>query len=92
MFKFLLFLLILYFLYRFFQKKRRPDVSTGRQDTFFRKPPPKVTDVLVQDPVCGSYVSSKDALVARDKDGNDVYFCSEKCRSSFLQQQSEKGQ
>lgn len=92
MFKFLLFLLILYLLYRFLQKKRHSNAQTGRYGNFSPPPPPpsKITDVLVQDPVCGAYVSSKDALVAKDKDGKVVHFCSEKCRESFVKQ-NEKG-
>jgi len=37
---------------------------------------------LIQDPVCGMYVSPK---VARQKtvEGKTHYFCSEKCRDSF---------
>lgn len=91
MFKFLLFLLILYLLYRFFQKKRRQNTYTGRQDHFPPPPPSKITDVLVQDPICGAYVSSKDAVIVKDKDGKEVHFCSAKCRDSFLKQQQEKG-
>jgi len=43
---------------------------------------PSLGGELIQDPVCGMYVSPK---VARNKtvDGKTHYFCSDKCRDSF---------
>jgi YHS domain-containing protein len=40
---------------------------------------PTTTGRLVQDPVCGTYVSQQTALSARNE-----FFCSEECRSKFL--------
>lgn len=39
-------------------------------------------DVLVQDPVCKTFIPRKDALKA-EKDGKTFYFCSEGCLKQF---------
>jgi YHS domain-containing protein len=39
--------------------------------------------VLVQDPVCRTFIPRKDALKA-EKDGQEYFFCSEGCRKRFL--------
>ena len=44
-------------------------------------------DVLVQDPVCGTYVP-KGQAVRLKKEGKELFFCSEKCRDAYS---SEKG-
>ena len=46
-------------------------------------------DILVEDPVCHSYVPKKEAVKAI-KDGETHYFCSEKCCQTFLDEQGEK--
>ena len=38
---------------------------------------------MVRDPVCGTYVVPGNAPAARDRDGVH-YFCSDKCRETFL--------
>ncbi len=45
-------------------------------------PPPTAAEpgVLVQDPVCGTFVDRSRALVAKDRMGEMRYFCSEACR------------
>ena len=46
-------------------------------------PPPPPTDepgVLVQDPVCGTFVDRTGALAERGRNGEMRYFCSEDCR------------
>jgi YHS domain-containing protein len=40
-------------------------------------------DVLVQDPVCKTFIPRREALRA-DKDGATYYFCSEGCLKRFL--------
>lgn len=40
-------------------------------------------ELMVRDPVCGTFVVQSRALSARGKDGAQ-YFCSETCRQSFL--------
>ena len=41
-----------------------------------------VDDVLVQDPVCKTYIAQRDSIHLQ-QDGNDFYFCSEQCRDRF---------
>lgn len=38
---------------------------------------------MVRDPICGLYVSSRDAVTGF-KDGRTVYFCSEECKQRFM--------
>ena len=42
-------------------------------------------DELVQDPVCKLYVPRREAVELREQDA-PVYFCSEKCRDQYVQQ------
>ena len=46
-----------------------------------------VSDVLVQDPVCGVYCPKKKALTAIYR-GKVYNFCSEECRQKFLQEKA----
>ncbi|MCK9296641.1 MAG: YHS domain-containing protein [Desulfobulbaceae bacterium] len=50
---------------------------------------PAVQDVLVEDPVCHTYVPQKQAIQAA-KDGKIYYFCSEKCCQTFLAGKGEQ--
>jgi len=45
-------------------------------------------DVLVEDPVCHTYVPKKQAVVAQQGD-TTYFFCSEKCRDTFLREKGE---
>ncbi|PID73612.1 MAG: TRASH domain protein [Desulfobacterales bacterium] len=49
--------------------------------------PPQMTDTMVQDPVCRTYLPRNDALTLRHG-GKTVYFCSEKCRNAFLKEKT----
>jgi YHS domain-containing protein len=46
-------------------------------------------DVLVEDPVCHTYVPQQQAIRAV-KDGKIYYFCSEKCCQTFLAGKGEQ--
>jgi YHS domain-containing protein len=48
---------------------------------------PASHDVLVEDPVCHTYIPKGQAIVYKSRD-EIHYFCSEKCRQTFV---SEKG-
>jgi YHS domain-containing protein len=45
-------------------------------------------DVLVQDPVCKTYVPKGQAIAVKQGHGA-FYFCSEKCKAAFLEQKGE---
>lgn len=46
---------------------------------------PQDGGVMVRDRVCDTYLPRERAILHRGDDGVDRYFCSEKCRSSFLE-------
>ena len=77
---------LLYILYRllFGGKKRRMKAAAqkGRGGQLAGH------DVLVEDPICHTYIPKKQALVVQ-QDDKSYFFCSEKCRETFL---SEKGE
>lgn len=74
--------ILIFILYRLIigpKKKRSPfsrskgeDVETTRRD------------ILVEDPVCHSYVPKKEAIRGY-KGGETFYFCSEGCAQTFLE-------
>jgi uncharacterized protein len=43
----------------------------------------EVDDVLVQDPVCKTYIAQRDSIQLR-QDGKVLYFCSEQCRDRYI--------
>jgi len=43
---------------------------------------PREPEVLVQDPVCGTFIPRREALKVQ-KDGRDYFFCSEGCLKRF---------
>jgi YHS domain-containing protein len=51
---------------------------------------PAKGEVMVRDPMCGTYVVQARALSARGRDGQH-YFCSEKCRDEYLSAGREAG-
>ncbi len=72
---------LLYILYRLlFGGKKRRVKSAGKKERGGQLP---AHDVLVEDPVCHTYVPKKHAVVTRQGD-TTYYFCSEKCRDTFL--------
>lgn len=64
-------------------RKKKVGKSRQSQDASAR-----ITDVLVEDPVCHKLVPQQQAL-SLEKDGETFYFCSEECCSKF---RSEKGE
>jgi len=49
----------------------------------------KVSDILVEDPVCHALVPRQQAIHLQHK-GEIVYFCSEECCNIFIQQGEEE--
>ena len=60
--------------------------SDGRSSTSaFRESGEKMVNDMAQDPQCGVYVDTKQAISARA--GNEIiYFCSEECRKKYLKE------
>lgn len=46
---------------------------------------PEKGELMVRDPVCGTFVVPSRAVTARDRSGTH-FFCSEKCRQAYLPQ------
>jgi YHS domain-containing protein len=49
--------------------------------------PSDVDDVLVQDPVCKTYIAQRDSIQLR-RNGKTICFCSEQCRDRFIGSQT----
>jgi len=88
MMRFILFLLLAYcgyLLWRYVKKKvLLPEQDRGQAA---KQGHPTVAE-LVQDPQCGVYVV-KDKAVKDKIGGKEVYFCSETCRSRYIERKKE---
>ena len=49
----------------------------------------EVDDVLVQDPVCKTYIAQRSAIPLKT-DEKTIYFCSEACRDRYLESRSNE--
>jgi YHS domain-containing protein len=49
----------------------------------------EVDDVLVQDPVCETYIAQRSGIPL-EEDGKVIYFCSEACRNRYLESRSNE--
>lgn len=74
--------LLFYFLYRLLFTPKKPG---SRRETRGRHLEEENNNILVEDPVCHTYVVQGQSLSAV-KDGKKYYFCSEECRQKFLSQ------
>jgi len=75
--------LLAYILYKLLLGPRK---TIGREDGPGRKAatgPIRSEDILVEDPVCHTYIPRGQAIVDK-RDGRIYHFCSEKCRDKFL--------
>jgi uncharacterized protein len=68
-----------YVAYRVVRKLKEMFTVTGPTQQAPKVPQP---DVLVQDPVCGTFIPRQEALKLT-KDGQDYFFCSEGCLKRF---------
>lgn len=67
-----------------FSTKEGPDPSEKSAPG----PSDQLTDVLVEDPVCGTLVPREQA-VKLEHDGETFYFCSQKCCDEFISQKGD---
>lgn len=79
-------LLLGYLAYRFVRKVKESFTPTGQTRP---TPGPPEPDVLVQDPVCETFIPRKEALKLT-RDGQDYFFCSEGCLKRFQRQGGPK--
>jgi uncharacterized protein len=72
-------LLLGYVVYRVVRKLKEMFTLSGPTQQSPKMPQP---DVLVQDPICGTFIPRQEALKFT-KDGQDYFFCSEGCLKRF---------
>ena len=78
--------ILLYILYRLLMgalKRKLSGMSAQKQENGVPS-----HDILVQDPVCKTYVPKGQAIAVKQGYGS-FYFCSEKCKATFLAQKGE---
>ena len=83
--KLLILVLIGYLAYRSFKSWM---LKSSQQNTMQGDAAAEIDDDMVKDPCCGVYFAKRDGVLLRHQ-GQDIYFCSEACRDTFL---SSKGQ
>lgn len=76
---------LLYIAFRVIFRGRKNDESKEQKEAGELP----ASDVLMEDPVCKSLVPMQQAITLQH-DGSTYYFCSEKCRDAFIDQQGEK--
>lgn len=89
MLKFIILVAVGYIFYRAL-KSMMIDARTPPEEENNRGPA-EVDDVLVQDPVCKTYVAQRSAVPLR-RGAEVLYFCSEACRDRFIQSRPGDGQ
>jgi len=81
LFKLLIIAGIVYFIYKKLKSLTLQGGWSSHKVSGQENPP--IDDVMIQDPVCKTWFSKRDA-VHLHIDGQDFYFCSTQCRDSFL--------
>jgi len=84
MIKILIYILLIYIVYKVFRSLVTPSGSSamrsdGETGSF--------DDIMIKDPVCEVYFPKKDGIYLNNK-GNEHYFCSKECRDKFLKLQN----
>jgi YHS domain-containing protein len=82
-----------WFLYRVIKNwshNKQQGPLPGRDQPRTPAPPGEVLDIMVQDPNCGTYLPRGQAIRVR-MDGQDYYFCSQKCREEFRRKKNKQG-
>ena len=77
----LLLIFLFYMLYRLLTGGRQTD---SKREEERRAPQPLSHDVLVEDPVCHTYIPRGQATTLHEK-GMTLYFCSETCRDKYVE-------
>jgi YHS domain-containing protein len=84
MFRWIILLIIGYLAYRFIRGFLSPPKVPRRE------PPQEIQDEMVQDPVCQVYLPKRQAISLSGPDGTVHYFCSARCRDTFVREASAK--
>jgi len=86
MIRLLILLGIGYFAYKIFKSWMLENVSENK--TVEKRSAGSIDDVMVKDPVCEVYFPKRTGIHMR-VDGEDIYFCSTKCRDKFIESHSK---
>ncbi|MBW1999696.1 MAG: YHS domain-containing protein [Deltaproteobacteria bacterium] len=79
--KLLIYVILAYVLYRIFK------VFLGAGKKIGKGKEGGVIDEMVQDPFCKTYIPKRDSI-RRNIDGQEYFFCSEECASSFSRERT----
>jgi YHS domain-containing protein len=80
MFRFFVFIILIYFLYKIIKTVRQTKPAENKNYQF--KSSEAGREDLVEDPVCHTYVPLSQA-VKKEISGNDYYFCSKQCSEKY---------
>jgi uncharacterized protein len=86
MIKFLILAVVGYIFYRALKSMMIDSRASSSDD--MQRGPTDVDDVLVQDPICKTYIPQRSGIHVRHK-GQVIYFCSEACRDRFIEDHPE---
>lgn len=78
MLRWVIILIVFFLAYRFFRR------FFVRKAPAAKKPPDQIQDEMVQDPVCGTYVPKRMALLVTRPGEGQTFFCSPACREKYL--------
>jgi len=85
----LIFLGLFYLLYRVVKSWMAPQNAT-KAATYHQKTA-EIDDVMVKDPFCEVYFPKKDAIRITHA-GQELFFCSTRCRDKFIEDHSDQQQ
>jgi YHS domain-containing protein len=86
MIKFLILAVVGYVFYRALKSVMIDSRASSSRDA--QQGPTDVDDVLVQDPVCKTYIPQRNGIHIR-RNGQLIFFCSEECRDRYLEDHPE---
>lgn len=86
--RFVILAILIFLAYRLLIGAFKQNQDSGKKQKTVKNDGP-VNDVLVEDPVCHTLIPRKQAIHLQHQ-GTMVYFCSEKCCNTFIQQGEKK--
>ena len=79
---------LLYIGYRLIANSFKKSSKTSDNDTSSQETGGKITDVLIEDPICHKLVPKQQAY-SIEKDGAEYFFCSKDCCDKFMSEQGD---
>ena len=87
MIRFIILAVVIYIFYRALKSWMFPKLDTSKSVT--DKKMGEIDDVMIKDPQCKAYFPKRNA-VHSNIDGEDLYFCSAKCKAQYTTEHSGK--